>query len=155
MRVWRICKAAHAATAFSGEGARLYGGRWHRRGTRVVYTSESRALAALEQLVHLGRSPLPPGFVCFAVDIPDALRVPRIEPHELPAHWYRNPAPPELADLGTRWVASGRSAALQVPSAVVRGEHNVLLNPAHADFARLRIGRPQPFELDPRLLPAR
>lgn len=52
-RAWRIVKEKHAATAFSGEGARLYGGRWNSVGTSLVYTSGTKALAALESLVHL------------------------------------------------------------------------------------------------------
>jgi RES domain-containing protein len=153
MRVWRICKAEHAARAFTGEGAARYAGRWHESGTPVVYTSESRSLAALEQLVHLHRPRLPPHFVCFAVDVPDALRVTRIRSGDLPRRWYRYPAPPELREIGTRWAESRESVCLEVPSAVVRGEHNYLLNPRHDDFRRVRIGPPEPFELDPRLLP--
>jgi RES domain-containing protein len=152
MRIWRICKAEHAASAFSGEGALLYDGRWHRKGIRVVYASESRALAALEQLVHLQRSRLPPHFVCFGVDVPEDLAVSVIRIGDLPRGWHRHPGPPELREIGTRWAESGRSVCLQVPSAVVRGEHNFLLNPRHPDFRKLRIRRPEPFDFDPRLL---
>jgi RES domain-containing protein len=153
MRVWRICKAEHAAAAFSGQGAILYAGRWHHEGTPVVYTSESRALAALEQLVHLHRNRLPPHFVCFAVDIPRDLAMTEVRVQDLPDEWRRHPAPPELRDIGTRWVESGESVCLQVPSALVTGEHNFLLNPRHAEFGRLEITSPEPFELDARLLP--
>jgi len=152
MRVWRICKAEHASKAFSGEGAILYAGRWHHAGTPVVYTSESRALAALEQLVHLHRNRLPPHFVCFAVDVPDRLAVAEVRVQDLPRRWRRHPGPPELRDLGTRWAEAGGSVCLKVPSAVVPGEHNFLLNPRHADFRKLEIGQPEPFALDPRVL---
>ncbi len=152
MRVWRICKAAHSASAFRGDGAFLYGGRWHRRGTPVVYTSESRALAALELLVHLHRPRLPPGFVCFGVEVPEDVNVREVRVRDMPPEWYAYPAPPELQQIGTRWAEKGVSVCLKVPSAVVRGEHNFLLNPRHPDFARLRIGRAAPFEFDARLL---
>ena len=151
MRVWRLCKAEHAATAFSGDGAVLYAGRWHHAGTRVVYTAESRSLAVLEQLVHLSRNRLPPHFVCFAVDVPDDLDVLVVSPADLPEDWRRQPGPPALRDLGTKWAESLASACLAVPSAVVPGERNVLLNPAHPDFARLAIGAAEPFVLDERL----
>jgi RES domain-containing protein len=151
MRLWRLCKAEHAATAFTGEGALLYAGRWHHAGTRVVYAAESRSLAVLEQLVHLSRNRLPPRFVCFAVDVPEDLDVPSVSPEELPPDWRRQPGPPALRDLGTKWAESRTSACLAVPSAVVPGERNVLLNPEHPDFARLAIGEAEPFELDERL----
>ena len=152
MRVWRICKAEHAATAFTGEGALLYPGRWHHAGTAVVYCSESRALAALEQLVHLHRNRLPPNFVCFGVEIPDDLRIGEVRTKDLPAEWRHQPGPPELRDIGTRWAESAESIVLQVPSAVVPGEHNLLLNPRHPDFGRLAIGDPEPFAFDERLV---
>ena len=151
MRIWRLCKAEHAATAFTGEGAMLYPGRWHHPGTPVVYCSESRALAALEQLVHLHRNQLPAHFVCFAVDLADGRAMSEVRLQDLPAEWRRQPGPPELRDIGTRWAESGRTVALEVPSAVVPGEHNFLLNPRHRDFGSLVIGDSEPFEFDERL----
>jgi RES domain-containing protein len=151
MRVFRICQARHAAAAFTGEGAALYPGRWHPRGVRVVYASESRALAALEQLVHLHRNRLPDEFVCFGVEIPDGLAIRRVAVRSLPPGWRRHPSPPELQEIGSRWVSAGDSVCLQVPSAIVRGEHNVLLNPRHADFSKLAIGPAEPFAFDDRL----
>jgi RES domain-containing protein len=152
MRVWRVCKAEHARTAFTGEGAILYAGRWHHAGTPVVYCSESRALAVLEQLVHLHRNRLPPHFVCFAVEIPEGVAIDAVQIRNLPAQWRRQPGPPELQEIGTRWAESGESVALEVPSAVVPKEHNVLLNPRHPDFGRLAIGDPEPFAFDERLV---
>ncbi|HME69489.1 MAG TPA: RES family NAD+ phosphorylase [Myxococcota bacterium] len=152
MRVWRILKAEHAATAFTGEGAMVYPGRWHHAGTPVVYCSESRALAALEQLVHLHRNRLPPHFVCFEVAIPDGVTIRAVRVENLPAEWRRQPGPPELRDIGTRWAESGETVVLQVPSAVVPGEHNFLVNPRHPLFGRLVIGDPEPFEFDERMI---
>lgn len=152
MRVWRICKAEHAATAFTGEGSLLYPGRWHHAGTPVVYCSESRALAALEQLVHLHRNRLPPHLVCFPVEIPDDLAITRVRVQDLPADWRAYPGPTELRDIGARWAAAKETVALQVPSAVVPAEHNLLLDPRHPDFRLLVLGDPEPFELDDRLV---
>ena len=155
MRVWRICKAEHAATAFTGEGGILYPGRWHHAGTPVVYCSESRALAALEQLVHLSRNRLPPNFVCFAVGIPERLPIREVRIEDLPADWRYQPGPLELRDIGTRWTESGETALLRVPSSIVPGEHNFLLNPRHPNFGRLAIGEPEPFAFDERLFVTR
>jgi RES domain-containing protein len=150
MRVYRICQARRAGGAFTGDGA-LYPGRWHRRGVRVVYASESRALAALEQLVHLHRTHLPDDFVCFTVEIPDELAIREVSMGTLPAEWRRHPSPPELQEIGSSWISKGDSACLKVPSAVVPGESNVLLNPRHADFPKLAIGPAEPFAFDERL----
>jgi RES domain-containing protein len=155
MRVWRICKAEHVATAFTGEGAMLYGGRWHHPGIPVVYCSESRALAALEQLVHLHRNRLPPNFVCFPVEIPDGLAIGEVRIEDLPAEWRRQPGAPELRDIGTGWAEAGETVVLRAPSAVVPEEHNFVLNPRHPDFGRLAIGDPEPFAFDERLVDPR
>ncbi len=149
MRVWRLCKRRYAA--FDGRGARLAGGRWNRPGTAVVYTSESLALAGLELLVHADPELLPEDLVAICADIPEAVRVARLEEEALPKNWRRYPAPEDLARIGNEWAESLASVALSVPSAVVPRERNVLLNPAHRDFRKIRIGRPESFTLDPRL----
>jgi RES domain-containing protein len=155
VQIFRICKVSHAATAFSGEGARRYAGRWHEAGTPIVYCSASRALAALEQLVHLQTSYLPPHFVCFAVGVPARIEVERVELPSLPPGWRAQPAPAALRAIGTRWFRAGTSACLELPSAIIPAERNTLLNPRHPDFAKLVISEPEAFEFDERLAPAR
>jgi RES domain-containing protein len=44
-----------------------------------------------------------------------------------------------------------RSPGLQVPSIVIDGEFNYVLNPRNADFGQLKIGAPVSFSFDPRL----
>ena len=150
MRVWRLCSSRWRKSAFSGEGARIAGGRWNRRGTAVVYCSGSLSLAVVEALVHLGAADFPTELVAFRVEIPDTLRVERLS--TLPRFWQR-PLPPDAAQsIGSSWVERCRSAVLEVPSAAVPGEHNYLLNPRHSDFARISIGPARPFAFDPRLL---
>jgi RES domain-containing protein len=149
LRVWRLCKRAHSA--FDGEGARLAGGRWNRRGSRMIYTSGSLSLAALEILVHCEPSLLPADLVAIPADIPVSLAIEPIDEAGLPADWSRMPPPDALADLGSGWLKAARSPILSVPSAVVRRERNYLLNPAHPDFDKIRRGSAEPFSLDPRL----
>lgn len=149
LRVWRLCKRAHAA--FDGEGARLAGGRWNRRGTRMVYTAGSLSLAALEMLVHAEPSLLPADLVAIPADIPASVGIEPLAEDLLPSDWRRNPAPEALAALGTDWVASARTPVLAVPSAIVPRERNYLLNPAHPDFGKIRRGAPEAFSLDSRL----
>jgi RES domain-containing protein len=149
MRVWRLCRRAH--TAFDGEGARLAGGRWNRRGTPVVYVSQSLSLAALELLVHADAALLPDDLVAIPAEIPDALKIESVDASDLPRDWRRYPAPESLAERGTAWARAARSPALSVPSALVPNERNFLLNPAHPDFGKIRAGKPERFALDGRL----
>jgi len=149
VRVWRLCRKRHAA--FDGEGARLAGGRWNRRGTPVVYCSATLSLAVLEYFVNLPGGLAPPDLVSIAADVPDALSSESLEAGALPRNWRRYPAPEALAELGTRWVREGKTAVLAVPSVVVPQERNYLLNPAHADFKRVLVGKPDPFSLDLRM----
>jgi RES domain-containing protein len=155
VRVWRLCQRAHAARAFDGTGAALYPGRWNHRGERVVYAASTLSLAALELLVHTDPDLLPPRLVAFAVDVPDDPPPEEIDVATLPRGWRRHPPGDATRDLGSAWLARGATVALLVPSAVVPSERNVVLSPAHAHFARVRIGKPEPFVLDPRLLTAR
>lgn len=153
MRVWRLCKAKHAGTPLSGEGARLHGGRWNHVGTPMVYTSASLSLAILESLVHLEAGDLPPDYVSIAFDLPDDLPKTTLSPQDLPVGWDLIPGPKTLKDLGTAWAQAGREAILLVPTAITPDEWNVLLNPLHPEMARVTAHPPAPFAFDPRLLP--
>ena len=147
---WRLAKTKYLATAWDGEGAAKAGGRWNSPGTPVVYTSGSLSLALVEVLVHLPADILP-AYSAVPVDFDDGL-VTAMAPAQLPRNWKESPPPPATQAIGDKWVASGASAVLRVPSAVVPGEFNFVLSPAHRDFGRIRIGTPAPFPFDPRLL---
>lgn len=148
---WRIIQSRRARSAFDGEGARLYGGRWNHKGTAIVYTASSMSLAALEMLVHLPTPEVLKRYVTIPVEFDDAL-CSQLDPKRLPLKWRNNPAVTTTRDIGTDWVNRAASAVLVVPSAVVPAEWNFLLNPNHPDFAKIVIGAPQPFKYDPRLL---
>jgi RES domain-containing protein len=148
---WRNVKSRYASTAFDGEGARLYGGRWNSPGTRMVYTSSTISLAVLEVLVHLQEASLLSSYSLISADFDDAL-VERLERSRLPDGWRTYPAPSDLQRIGDEWVWSQRSALLEVPSVIVVRESNYLLNPAHPDFSSVVIGEPEPFTFDVRLL---
>jgi RES domain-containing protein len=147
---WRIVKAKHAATAFSGDGAAKTGGRWNSRGVPVVYASSTKSLAALETLVHLN-PPVPFKYVAFRLQF-DAALVENIPLNRLPADWRVEPPPPSTKAIGDAWVREVKSAVLTLPSVIVPGELNYLLNPAHPAFKRISIGKPERFAFDPRLL---
>lgn len=148
--VWRLCADYREPWAFTGEGSARRGGRWNRPGTRVVYCAESRSLAAMEVLVHadeVGRL----GMLRWIV-IPVTLGADLIErPSTFPTNWRDYPYGSHAQEFGSLWAREARTAALRVPSAVVPGEFNYLLNPAHPDFKHAKIGKPEPFSFDPRL----
>jgi len=150
MRAWRIVREDHGSTAFDGEGAWRFGGRWNSRGTRTVYTSATLSLAALETLVHLN-PPVAFKYVAIPIEFDEAL-VETFATSDLPADWNEEPPPPSTAEIGDRWVKESRSAVLELPSVIIPAEPNYLLNPAHSDFKRIRIGKPTPFSFDPRLI---
>ena len=148
---WRIVKQRYAAAAFDGEAARLFGGRWNSPGVAVVYVASSRSLAVLETAVHLDRSTLLSAFVLIPCEFDERL-VTIVPQHTLPVAWRRNPPRPTVAEVGDSWVKAARTAILQVPSAIIEPERNYLLNPAYPDFAQIKVGEPETFEFDPRLI---
>jgi RES domain-containing protein len=150
MRVWRICRQAHASGAFSGEGARLYGGRWNSQGIKIVYTSTSLALAAIETFVHLEPNLQPDDLVSIEAEVPDDLAAERLSVKALPRKWHEL-GNESLKRFGDRWARGGSTIALHVPSAAIDGEWNVLLNPEHGDFRKIKIDKPKPFEFDLRM----
>lgn len=148
---FRIAKTKRSASAFDGEGARLYGGRWNSIGTRLVYVAGSRSLATLEVLVHAEDISIIEGqYSVIPVTIPDDL-VLRIPSDGLPSRWFSTVPVAETQLFGDRWVANSQSAVLEVPSAVTNEERNYLLNPSHPDFKLITTGDPMPFRIDPRL----
>jgi RES domain-containing protein len=152
LTVWRLTTARFARSAFSGEGARVYGGRWNRKGTPLVYTAATQSLAMLEMLVQ--DEPLRARYVMIEVRLPKAVTIDRIKVEDLPSDWRDIAAREKLQAIGTAWVRKSGSAVLAVPSAVIPAETNYLLNPLHPDFRRMKIGRPRKFETDLRLIRA-
>ncbi|MGO9937915.1 MAG: RES family NAD+ phosphorylase [Terracidiphilus sp.] len=150
MRIWRICRARYADEAFSGQGARRFGGRWNTPGVPMVYSSLSLALAAIELFVHLEPNQQPDDLVSIAAELPKGEPALRLEPDKLPAGWWTDDFEP-LRNLSDQWIRDVASLAIEVPSAALRMEWNVLVNPLHPKIAQLKIDPPQPFHFDARM----
>ncbi|MGH9393629.1 MAG: RES family NAD+ phosphorylase [Terriglobales bacterium] len=144
--MWRIGLARYAAEAWSGEGARLNGGRWNRPGTRMIYGSSSLSLAALELFVNLPPEALPPDLIACAATLPDALIA---DVGKLPDRWCEDGE--ATRELGETWVRQGTSLGLSVPSAVVPQERNLLVSRVHPDFPSFKALQPVPWRFDPRM----
>lgn len=151
MRLWRI--SAHAD--LSGEGGLLTSGRWHSRGSSIIYLADHPASALVEVLVHLEVDPgeLPDSYQLLAVDFPDTVPFDSIALESLAADWRVQLN--LTRDIGDRWLRGNRTALLRVPSAVVPFTCNWLANPGHADIAKARIAEVIPIQFDPRLFGAR
>lgn len=147
---FRIVKARLARHAFTGDGARRYGGRWNSPGSPVIYLASTTSLAMLEMLVHLHARDLLSAYVVFPVEFEDTL-VTEVDRKALPRDWRSSPASPQVQYIGDQWIAASASAVLRVPSAIVDHEFNYLLNPMHAQFGEIAIGKKQPIKFDPRL----
>jgi RES domain-containing protein len=151
--VWRIATdtPTYEADDLSGAGAQATGGRWNVAGVPLVYTSQSRALACLETVVHLNAGGLPLNRYLVEVTIPDKVwaNVRSESASTLPVGWDAEPA--ASIEFGTEWTRAGGSALLFVPSVIVPEEFNVLINPLHAETANITAIKIRKWLYDPRL----
>ena len=115
----------------------------------MIYAAQSQSLAVLEMLVHLDSADILEKYVLFEVEIDNSYIV-NLNKRKLPRNWKMDPVPARVQAIGDAWVTAGSSAVLRVPSALIPGELNFLLNPRHADFQKLKIHKPVSFQFDPR-----
>jgi RES domain-containing protein len=153
-RLWRITRAPYAD--LTGEGARLFGGRWNPVGTPVVYASTALSLAVLEALVHTDPDLLPDDLVAIEIDARSASEEEHVEA-ELPRPRRGEIGQADTQDFGGHWVRESRSALLVLPSVLLPegaapSERNIVINPAHSDAAGLAVVGNYPFMFDARLL---
>jgi len=149
MQVWRLFPGRFRDSAFTGVGGLYAARRWNLLGTPLVYTATSPALAALEFFVNLEPNEAPDDLLIAEATIPNEL-VETLDLKLLPRNW-RSLDNERCRDLGSEWARSLRSLALKVPSVVVDGDWNVLLNPKHPDFAKVKRGSAKPFRFDERM----
>ena len=152
MVVYRICKQTYADD-LSGTGAGLYGGRWNPKGMNLLYTAGSISLACLEYLVH-NIHLMPPSDVCLSIlEVHEDATIALMNRSKLPVDWNEKTyLPQSTQEIGKSFVEKGKSYMLKVPSAIVPGEFNYLLNPHHSSHHKTKIvERIVPFELDDRL----
>lgn len=152
MLLYRISKSKYARD-LSGEGARRAGGRWNYKGTPIVYTADSSALATLETLVHFPLNLAPKNRAIATIELPDELPITTIDLEDLPDLWATYPAPNQLAEIENDWIQKQNTVALCVPSSITPNSEgrNYILNPAHLDFVRVRIIRIDEYMYDSRL----
>jgi RES domain-containing protein len=146
--VYRIGDPHGAYPIYSGIGATRNAARWHAKGQAVIYCAEHLSTALLEKLVHYsGRIPNNQHYI--AIAIPGGTTYEVVTPDRVPG--WEKPDQRASRALGRKWIEEARSAVLFVPSVVVRTENNVLINPAHPDFPRIKPGLETPITWDKRL----
>lgn len=149
MRLYRLSKFKYSKD-LSGKGAEIGGGRWNSKGTPMLYTAQSLALSTTEVAVHVPLGILPKGYYAITFEIPNSLTIAEISTNSLPADWKSIPHSNSTQLLGDDFIASSRSLILKVPSAVIQGDYNFLINPGHPDLGKVKILEIQPYEFDRR-----
>ena len=148
MKVYRITGKKHASD-ISGTGAAMYGGRWNKKGSPVLYTGESKEIALLETIVHTPPSIIP-ALDLVTIEIPDdSIQV--IHMKDLPDNWTNYPAPAILAEIAENWIDSNASIALKVPSCIIHSSNNYILNCRHPEYHKVKIVNQKGFHFDTRL----
>lgn len=149
MIVYRLCRTSRARD-LSGEGPRLFGGRWNHIDTPCIYTAENRSLAILEYSVHIMEDDIPRALSMMSIEIPDnnMLEVPV---HRLPGNWHHTPVPPSTQDFGTKMLEKLLNPVIKIPSAIIPEEYNYILNPKHPDASLFKIVEIRDFVYDIRI----
>jgi len=153
MKVYRIERRKNLENPLSGLGAsRAQGNRWNSLGTELVYTSESRALATLEIVVHLDLSEdLPTDRYYVQIEIPDDITILEVDSKDLPTDWDAKPPSVFTQSIGDEFRAGNEAAVLKVPSSIVPQEYNYLINPAHPESKRIKVTDTTSMTLDTRI----
>ncbi|GAB3428335.1 RES family NAD+ phosphorylase [Niabella aquatica] len=148
MKVYRISKCKFIDD-LSGTGASLYSGRWHHKGTFILYTAQSPSLAMLESVVHI-TTIVQLNLCMVCLEIPND-SIAEISAEQLPDNWFVNPPPDNIKQTGDRFIKNRKHLALKVPSAVMPEEYNILLNPQHPHFEKVNIHYSRMLRVDERL----
>lgn len=148
MKVYRLTKEKYK-DSLSGKGAALKGGRWNSAGIELIYTASNRALAMSEVAVHISYELMADNYWIMEIELPQ--NPSKVSIKKLSENWNAFPYIQATRDVGDRFVHEGKHLSIKVPSAVVQGEWNVLINPNHKDFKRVRVFSCEPFRLDRRL----
>lgn len=150
MTIFRLTRQKYAHE-LSGYGASLFGNRWNSKGIKMIYAAESRALAMAEVVVHITLANLPSDFMMVEIDVPDSLSIGVIERTKLAENWNAHPFQYFTQQMGDEFIRNQEHAILKVPSAVVKGDYNYLINPIHPEFKNIYIKNASHFPFDHRI----
>ena len=150
MEVYRLSRERFART-LSGKGAAIKGARWNSIGVELIYTAANRSLAMAEVAVHFTLATLPVDYMMVTIFIQDDISLQKLTITDLPADWNTFPHPATTQIIGDKFVSDNKYCVLQIPSAVTRGDYNILINQNHSDFKRIKIIATEKFPFDKRI----
>lgn len=150
MIVFRLCKKIHS-NDLSGRGAEKSGGRWNSKGTAMLYTCESRALCTAEIAVHSPLGIVPSDYVLITLNIPNNIEILELDINILQNNWKSFPHSHSTQVIGDEFITDNQKLVMKVPSVVVSGDNNYLINPYHIDFKHVEILNISDFEFDSRM----
>ena len=150
MEAYRLSREKFAAS-LSGKGAALKGARWNSIGVELIYTVGNRSLAMAEVAVHFTLATLPSDYMMITIFIPDNISIQKLNTADLPTNWNTFPHPSTTQTIGEQFIADNKFCVLQIPSAVTQGDYNLLINPNHSDFKRIKIIATDKFPFDKRI----
>ena len=150
MEVFRVSREKYSTT-LSGKGAAMRGARWNSASVEMIYTAANRSLAMAEVAVHLNLSTLQEDYVMVTISIFDDVTLQKLSNPHLPPGWNAFPDSPVTSKIGDKFIADGKYCILQVPSAVTKGDHNLLINPHHNEFSKVKIIAIENFPFDWRI----
>lgn len=150
MEVYRLARRKFAQK-LSGKGAAIKGARWNSPGVEMIYTAANRSLAMAEIAVHFTLATLPDDYILIAIFIPDDISLKKINAADLPGGWNAFPHPAATQFLGDDFITENKYCVLQIPSAVTQGDYNLLINPNHKEFKKIKIIAREKFPFDKRI----
>ena len=150
MQVYRLSREKFANT-LSGKGAAIKGARWNSAGVEIIYTASNRSLAMAEVAVHFTLATLPIDYMMTTIFIPDDIPLQRLQLTDLPKDWNAFPHPQNTQSIGDTFINNNKYCILEIPSAVTKGDFNILINPNHIAFKRIKILSNEKFPFDKRI----
>ena len=152
MEVYRITQEAFA-NDLTGNGARLYGGRWNSEGVFALYTSQSRSLALLENIVHVPVSILrEKTYMVITIQIPDEAGFETIPVTDLPGNWDAYNMHPATMEIGNKFLKAANNLVLRVPCVLMPEEYNYIINPLMPAMKSVKIIHSRKLAFNDRLL---
>ena len=150
MEVFRLSAGKWSKT-LSGKGAALKGARWNSAGTEIIYTSSNRSLAMAEVAVHFTLATIPGDYMMITIFIPDDVSIKVVKEKDLPKNWNSFPYGSATQIFGNDFINENKYCLLKIPSAVTKGDFNILINPLHPEFEKIKIILIEPFPFDHRI----
>lgn len=152
MELYRISQEKYADD-LSGNGAKLYGGRWNSEGIFALYTSSSRSLALLETLAHTPAKMLDQKtYMLISLALPDSINIEELDKNKLSPGWNAPDTRPLTKKLGDKFLQRNNGLLLAVPSVLMPEENNYLINPLHRDSNKIKITFKRRIQFDIRVI---